>query len=295
MFGLALAMIGVSGFVTMRVAGLVLDRLGGRGLPVAVPALAAAAVLPSLAPSSATLIAALALLGATSGAFYVAANAEGTRFETATDRPLLNLAHALFSIGVVGGSVATGLAFALLTSWPPFVCVAFVLMLLAVVTLVLEPAPTERAGEGEKSVPLWRAPLVLLFFGLLGTMAYFVENAWQSWSAVYLAGPLGRSAGPAAVGPACFAGAAGLGSTSRAQAREVEPAVLGPRRTFLAFRCYTKSVQLQFFRGTWLDPVPPKASKHDEVRYFDIHEDDDLDEDQLAWIEQASKLPGEKM
>jgi hypothetical protein len=38
-----------------------------------------------------------------------------------------------------------------------------------------------------------------------------------------------------------------------------------------------------------------QASKHDEVRYFDIHEDDDLDEDQLvAWIEQASNLPGEK-
>jgi hypothetical protein len=32
------------------------------------------------------------------------------------------------------------------------------------------------------------------------------------------------------------------------------------------------------------------------VRYFDIYEDDDLDEDQLAsWIEQASNLPGEKM
>jgi len=58
---------------------------------------------------------------------------------------------------------------------------------------------------------------------------------------------------------------------------------------FLAFRCYTNYVQLQFFRGTSLDPAPPKASKHDEVRYFDIHEDDDLDEDQLAsWIEQAS-------
>jgi hypothetical protein len=51
---------------------------------------------------------------------------------------------------------------------------------------------------------------------------------------------------------------------------------------FLAFRCYTKYVQLQFFRGTSLDPVPPKASKHDEVRYFDISEDDDLDEDQLV-------------
>jgi hypothetical protein len=42
--------------------------------------------------------------------------------------------------------------------------------------------------------------------------------------------------------------------------------------------------------------VPPKASKHEEVRYLDIHEDDDLDEDQLvSWIRQASELPGERM
>jgi hypothetical protein len=39
---------------------------------------------------------------------------------------------------------------------------------------------------------------------------------------------------------------------------------------FLAFRCYTNYVQLQFFRGTSLDPMPPKASKHDEVRCLDI-------------------------
>ena len=65
---------------------------------------------------------------------------------------------------------------------------------------------------------------------------------------------------------------------------------------FAAFRCYTKYVQVQFFRGTSLDPVPPKGSKHPEVRYLDIYEDDDLDEKQLSsWIEQASKLPGEKM
>jgi hypothetical protein len=32
------------------------------------------------------------------------------------------------------------------------------------------------------------------------------------------------------------------------------------------------------------------------VRYFDIREDDSLDEDQLvSWIAQASALPGEKM
>ena len=65
---------------------------------------------------------------------------------------------------------------------------------------------------------------------------------------------------------------------------------------FLGFRCYTKYVQLSFFRGTSLEPPPPKGSKHPEVRYFDIYEGDDLDEAQLvSWIEQASRLPGEKL
>jgi hypothetical protein len=65
---------------------------------------------------------------------------------------------------------------------------------------------------------------------------------------------------------------------------------------FLSFRCYTKYVQVQFLKGTSLDPLPPKESKHAEVRYLDIHEDDELDENQLhSWIDQASNLPGEKM
>jgi hypothetical protein len=65
---------------------------------------------------------------------------------------------------------------------------------------------------------------------------------------------------------------------------------------FAAFRCYTKYVQLQFFKGTSLDPVPPKASTHKEVRYLDIYEDDELDEKLLrSWVRQAGKLPGEKM
>ena len=65
---------------------------------------------------------------------------------------------------------------------------------------------------------------------------------------------------------------------------------------FLAFRCFTRYVQLQFFRGTSLDPMPPKASKHAEVRYLDVHEDDPFDERQLvAWIAQARDLPGEKL
>ena len=62
---------------------------------------------------------------------------------------------------------------------------------------------------------------------------------------------------------------------------------------FLAFYCYARYVQLTFFRGTQLRPVPPKASKVEGTRYLDIHEGDALDEAQLAvWIKQAAALPG---
>ena len=65
---------------------------------------------------------------------------------------------------------------------------------------------------------------------------------------------------------------------------------------FLSFHCFTKYVKVTFFRGASLRPVPPGESKHKDVRYFDIHEDDQLDEAQFAaWVKQASQLPGERM
>jgi hypothetical protein len=65
---------------------------------------------------------------------------------------------------------------------------------------------------------------------------------------------------------------------------------------FLNFHCFTKYVKVAFFRGTSLRPMPPGSSKHKEVRYLDIYEDDQLDEAQLTdWVKQASRLPGERM
>jgi hypothetical protein len=65
---------------------------------------------------------------------------------------------------------------------------------------------------------------------------------------------------------------------------------------FLGVHCFTKYVKVAFFRGTSLRPVPPGESKSKDTRYRDIHEDDQLDEAQLAaWVKQASQLPGERM
>jgi len=65
------------------------------------------------------------------------------------------------------------------------------------------------------------------------------------------------------------------------------------RGWFLSFHCFTKYLKLTFFRGGSLLPMPPGESKHKDVRYLDIRESDEIDEQQLAsWIKQAAAIPG---
>ena len=68
------------------------------------------------------------------------------------------------------------------------------------------------------------------------------------------------------------------------------------RGWFLSMHCFTNYVKVAFFRGTSLRPVLSGRSKSKDTRYLDIHEDDQLDEAQLAdWVKQASQLPGERL
>jgi hypothetical protein len=65
---------------------------------------------------------------------------------------------------------------------------------------------------------------------------------------------------------------------------------------FLGFHCLTKYVKVAFFRGASLTPIPPGKSKQADVRYLDIFENDELDEEVfIDWVRQASRLPGERM
>ena len=63
---------------------------------------------------------------------------------------------------------------------------------------------------------------------------------------------------------------------------------------FLSFHVFTHYVKVTFFRGTSLRPVPPGGTaKSKDARWIDIHEDDELDEAQMAnWVKQAAALPG---
>ncbi|MDE2764491.1 MAG: DUF1801 domain-containing protein [Gemmatimonadota bacterium] len=66
------------------------------------------------------------------------------------------------------------------------------------------------------------------------------------------------------------------------------------RGWFLSFHCFTKYVKVTFLNGASLRPLPPVKSKHEQVRYFHIHEGDGVDEEPVGrWITQAAGLPGE--
>lgn len=66
------------------------------------------------------------------------------------------------------------------------------------------------------------------------------------------------------------------------------------RGWFLSFHCFTKYVKVTFLNGASLEPPPPVDSKHPDVRYLHVSEEEPLDEAQFtAWVNQASRLPGE--
>jgi hypothetical protein len=206
--GLALLCIGAGALGSMRPAGTLVDRWGAPALPATLAAFAGAAALPGLATSTAALCAALIVLGATSGAVDVAINAEGVSTEAATGRVVLSLAHGTFSACVVGGSLAAG-GLRAAGAGPETVLVGVGLVVAATAAALLRvpPAGAPRSAARPSLRPV---PRLLLVLGGLCALAFFVENAWQSWGAVHLESDLGASPALGALAPALFAGAAAL-------------------------------------------------------------------------------------
>jgi predicted MFS family arabinose efflux permease len=206
--GLALLCIGAGALASMRLAGTLVDRWGAPALPAALAAFAAAAALPGLATSTAGLCAALLVLGATSGAVDVAINAEGVRSEAATGRPVLSLAHGSFSACVVAGSLAAGALRA--AGAGPQLVLALVGLVVATMAAALLRAPAAAGPRPSARASLRRLPRMLVILGGLCALAFFVENAWQSWGAVHLESDLDASPALGALAPALFAGAAAI-------------------------------------------------------------------------------------
>jgi MFS family permease len=210
--GLALVLVGLGALVSMRATGVLIDRAGPRLTPVTVALFGAAAILPALAQSPAALYVFMLALGAASGAMDVAINADAVRAEVRSGRPLVNLAHACFSAAVVAASVATGILRAAgAGAGAVFVLAAVVLITAAVVIATGPREPWEPAQREARPRLLQRFPAWLLLLGVLGAAAYWIENAWQSWGAVYVERTFAVSPSVGALAPALFAGSMAAG------------------------------------------------------------------------------------
>ena len=65
---------------------------------------------------------------------------------------------------------------------------------------------------------------------------------------------------------------------------------------FLSLHLFARYLKVTFFQGAALHPAPTVTSKYPAVRYFHIHEGDELDAAQfIDWVKQAARLPGETL
>jgi MFS family permease len=149
---------------------------------------------------------ALVAVGIASGALDVAANAAVTTIEAETGRRLMQGAHALFSAGVVVGSVGAGLA---RNAGASPLEVLIVTAVLVALTALPNRAGPRRAAE-RRPLRLVFTPL-LVVLGVLCAVAFVVESGIESWSALYLEEELGASPATSGLGPGAFAAAMAIG------------------------------------------------------------------------------------
>jgi MFS family permease len=214
--GAALSCIGLTALPAMLFAGRLIDRVGRPAFVAALVLFAVTAPLPMVVSSGPALVVTLLVFGGCSGAFDVAINHAAVAAEATTGRRVLNRAHAVFSLGLLSGSLLLGASrSAGLTPRWPLAALALVLLAGAVpawagLTGTHTTHESEPAAGGRG---LWAGGLVWVA-GTLGILALLVESGLQQWSAVFLEDVLKTAPATSSLGPAVFAGAAAAGRMS---------------------------------------------------------------------------------
>lgn len=211
--GLAFVCVGLAAAPAMFFLGRMLDRFGR---PVAIAALclfAVVAPLPAIANSVPMLVVALLLFGFGSGAADVVINSLAATVEAETGERVLNRAHALFSVGLLVGTIVTSLTrtVEVAAAWPLVILAAAavvgtVALRRRVPARIARTRDEAREGPGRRRID----PLVL-GFGVVAALALLIESGVQQWSAVFLENEVGAPPGLSGLAPGIFAGSMALG------------------------------------------------------------------------------------
>ena len=221
-YGLAVAAFPTGAIVAGLGAGLLIRRFGSARVAVGGTWLTAVAVLAAaLMPSAAGFSAALFLAGAMDAITDVAQNAHGLRVQRRYRRSIINSFHAVWSIGAVTGGAMAAVAIALDVPLGTHLTVSA--LLFASVALVAlrfclpgpDVTPLDSDADVRQDTSIRRVPvrtvLAIAALVLIATTGTLVEDAGNTWAAVYLSGSLGASSAVAAAGFVALVGAQFVG------------------------------------------------------------------------------------
>ncbi|MFD8601715.1 fucose permease [Streptomyces sp. TSRI0445] len=220
-YGLAVAAFPAGAITAGLTAGVLVRRMGSARVAALGTLLTGAGILAAgLAPSVALFATALFLAGAMDALTDVAQNAHGLRVQRLYGRSILNSFHAVWSIGAVTGGLMAAGAMALGLSLGVHLAVAAVVLVAAAGAALRfclpgpdnepeETGPERRGTEGARGTS--RVGFVLAALVLIATAGTLVEDAGNSWAALYLSDALHASAALAAWGFIALVGAQFIG------------------------------------------------------------------------------------
>ncbi|SBU89892.1 Sugar phosphate permease [Streptomyces sp. Ncost-T6T-1] len=240
-YGLAVAAFPAGAITAGLAAGLLIRRMGSARVAVLGTLLTGAGILAAgLAPSVALFATALFLAGAMDALTDVAQNAHGLRVQRLYGRSILNSFHAVWSIGAVTGGLMAAGAMSLGLSLGVHLAVSAVVLVAAAGAALRfclpgpdngpeetgpketsrketgpeetgrkESGPEGLTAEGARGTS--RVGVVLAALVLIATAGTLVEDAGNSWAALYLSDALHASAALAASGFIALVGAQFIG------------------------------------------------------------------------------------
>ncbi len=182
---------GVAGIVAMQIAGRLADAIGARRVALAgLPLLSAAVTTFAFATTFTLALAGAVLIGLGNGTIDVAMNALGVQVETARQRPIMSLFHALWS---VGGFVGAGTVFLMATVLdlrgaaivlPLLLMLAAAALLAFVIAVKITPPAAvvpHRTNGARTKIPTiaWLLAIMAVAFGLS-------EGTATDWSSLHV-------------------------------------------------------------------------------------------------------------
>ncbi|MFJ6511826.1 MFS transporter [Streptomyces sp. NPDC091406] len=220
-YGLAVASFPAGAVTAGLAAGVLIRRIGSARVAVLGTLLTGAGILAAgLAPSVALFAAALFLAGAMDALTDVAQNAHGLRVQRLYGRSILNSFHAIWSIGAVTGGLMAAGAMSLGLSLGVHLAVSAAVLVAAAAAALrfCLPGPDNEPEETGPERPdtagasgASRVGFVLAALVLIATAGTLVEDAGNSWAALYLTDALHASAALAAWGFIALVGAQFIG------------------------------------------------------------------------------------